>query len=85
MEAVGGFKAPVNVSPLIRFSRWALLISGITYGALRHSRLTVKETKLREEARIEKERMAPILKAEKERLSKAELADLEKIVGAKLA
>ncbi|XP_034235245.1 ATP synthase subunit e, mitochondrial [Thrips palmi] len=84
MAAVGGFKAPVNVSPLIRFSRWTLLIAGISYGAIRHSRLTVKETKLREEARLEAIRMAPILKAEKERLQKAEMADLEKTIGSKL-
>lgn len=43
-----------------------------------------KETKLREEARLEAIRMAPILKAEKERLQKAEIADLEKTIGSKL-
>lgn len=55
---------------LLQFSRWTLLIAGISYGAIRHSRLTVKETRLREEARLEAIRMAPILKAEKERLQK---------------
>ncbi|KAK3915135.1 ATP synthase subunit e, mitochondrial [Frankliniella fusca] len=84
MEAVGGFKPPVNVSPLIRFSRWTLLIAGIAYGATRYNRLAAKEKILREEARIENERMAPILKAEKERLVRAEIAALEKEVGSKL-
>jgi len=85
MDAVGGFKAPVNVSPLIRFSRWSLLIAGISYGFIRHNRLSSKEAVLRAEAAKEKVRMAPILKAEKERLSKAELADLEKVVGTKFS
>ncbi|XP_026274325.1 ATP synthase subunit e, mitochondrial [Frankliniella occidentalis] len=85
MEAVGGFKPPVNVSPLIRFSRWSLLLAGIGYGALKYNRIAAKEKVLREEARIEGERMAPILKAEKLRLQKAELADLEKQVGGPLS
>lgn len=33
------FASPVNVSPLIRFTRWCMLLAGIGYGVYRHSAL----------------------------------------------
>ncbi|XP_003708618.1 ATP synthase, subunit E [Megachile rotundata] len=40
---------PLNVSPLIKFSRWSLLGLGILYGAFYQKRFSKKEAALREE------------------------------------
>lgn len=46
---------PVKVSPLIRGSRWTLLIVGIVYGAMKHNTLARREVGIRaEEQRLKK-------------------------------
>ncbi|CAG2100998.1 unnamed protein product [Medioppia subpectinata] len=58
-------KAPVKVSPLIRFCRWSLLITGIAYG-LQHNRTLTKREK---EHRIQL-RQKKIIWDEEQRLNK---------------
>ncbi|XP_026468135.1 ATP synthase subunit e, mitochondrial-like [Ctenocephalides felis] len=41
-------KAPVRVSPLIKFGRWSFLVVGILYGAAHQSRLAKREVGIRE-------------------------------------
>ncbi|CAH1398168.1 unnamed protein product [Nezara viridula] len=42
------FAPPVNVSPLIRFGRYSMLIAGISYGLFWQSRYTKKELGLKD-------------------------------------
>ncbi|XP_054167013.1 ATP synthase subunit e, mitochondrial-like [Oppia nitens] len=49
-------KAPVNVSPFLRFCRWSLLLAGVAYG-LRHNQTLAKRERehriqLREKKKI---------------------------------
>ncbi|KAL4135677.1 hypothetical protein QTP88_007273 [Uroleucon formosanum] len=71
------FKAPVNVSPLIRFGRWSFLLLGVTYGATRHSYLQKKEDKTKE-TRHQKiaEREAKIA-MEKKKFAEEEIKNLD--------
>lgn len=46
---------PINVSPLIRFARWSLLLGGIFYGYSRQKYLAHREVHLRE---VEEKRRA---------------------------
>ncbi|XP_050548206.1 ATP synthase subunit e, mitochondrial-like [Daktulosphaira vitifoliae] len=63
---VRDFKAPINVSPLIRFGRYSLLLAGIGYGMTRHSFLQRKEDKSRDERyRLKAERDAKIAEEKK--------------------
>ncbi|XP_060844358.1 ATP synthase subunit e, mitochondrial [Rhopalosiphum padi] len=73
------FKAPVNVSPLIRFGRWSFLLLGVTYGATRHSYLQKKEDRTKE-SRHQKiaEREAKIA-ADKKKFAEAEISNLDVI------
>ncbi|XP_063216204.1 ATP synthase subunit e, mitochondrial [Bacillus rossius redtenbacheri] len=76
--------APLRVSPLIRFSRWSLLLLGVSYGAVRYSVLSKRENALREiEAKQKPIRDAKIA-AEKARLAKEEMAILAKEAGVTL-
>ncbi|XP_025423610.1 ATP synthase subunit e, mitochondrial [Sipha flava] len=71
------FKAPVNVSPLIRFSRWSFLLLGATYGVTRHSYLQKKEDKTRDHRlQIKAEREA-LIAAEKKKLRDEEEKNLD--------
>ncbi|XP_011496737.1 PREDICTED: ATP synthase subunit e, mitochondrial [Ceratosolen solmsi marchali] len=45
---------PVNVSPLIKFSRWSFLTIGILYGIINQKRFVRKENALREIEKAEK-------------------------------
>nr|AIX97475.1 mitochondrial ATP synthase subunit e [Ceratosolen solmsi] len=45
---------PVNVSPLIKFSRWSFLTIGIFYGIINQKRFVRKENALREIEKAEK-------------------------------
>merc|ERR1711862_668325 len=40
MQAALTCGPPLNVSPLIRATRWSLLVAGITYGYMRHNYLS---------------------------------------------
>eukprot|EP00102_Acyrthosiphon_pisum_P026932 XP_016664142.1 PREDICTED: ATP synthase subunit e, mitochondrial-like [Acyrthosiphon pisum] len=45
---VRNFKCPVNVSPLIRATRWSMLMGGVIYGVFRHNMLQNYEDTHRE-------------------------------------
>ncbi|XP_011302023.1 ATP synthase subunit e, mitochondrial [Fopius arisanus] len=68
---------PVRVSPLIKFGRWGLLVSGILYGAFHQNRLSKKETAWREVESKKKVIRDKKLAEEKKRAAEAEMADLE--------
>ncbi|XP_023952030.2 ATP synthase subunit e, mitochondrial [Bicyclus anynana] len=74
---------PVKISPLIRFGRWSFLTAGILYGAFHQSRLSKKETKLREIEAKEKVVRDERLKKEKAIAAAAELKALEEMVATK--
>jgi len=44
----GHFKCPLNVTPLIRATRWSMLIGGVAYGVFRHNVLQKYEGTYRE-------------------------------------
>jgi len=69
--------APVNVSPVIRFGRWSLLLTGVAYGAFHHSRLSKKEAAIREIEAKQKVVRDAQLAIEKEANRKAELKAIE--------
>nr|CAD7261159.1 unnamed protein product [Timema shepardi]CAD7405834.1 unnamed protein product [Timema poppensis] len=73
--------APVRVSPLIKFSRWSLLLLGVSYGAIRYSSLSKKENANREIEAKQKAIRDVKLAQEKERLAKEELAELARAAG----
>ncbi|XP_014271549.1 ATP synthase subunit e, mitochondrial [Halyomorpha halys] len=77
------FAPPVNVSPLIRFGRYAMLIAGVSYGAFWQSRYTKKELSLKDVKTREKAARDERLAKEKALASAAELAELEKMAGVK--
>ncbi|THK32863.1 ATP synthase subunit e, mitochondrial [Diachasma alloeum] len=68
---------PVRVSPLIKFGRWGMLVSGILYGAFHQNRLSKKETAWREVEAKKKVIRDKQLAEEKKRASAAEMASLE--------
>lgn len=73
--------APRNVSPLIRFGRYAALISGFLYGSWHYRSLAKKEERIQEhENKIKAIRNAKI-KAEKERQYNLEMNALGKECG----
>ncbi|XP_026486435.1 ATP synthase subunit e, mitochondrial [Vanessa tameamea] len=77
------FGPPVKVSPLIRFGRWSFLTAGILYGAFHQSRLSKKETKLREIEAKEKVIRDAKMKEEKARAAAAEMKALEEMIAKK--
>ncbi|XP_063987752.1 ATP synthase subunit e, mitochondrial [Diachasmimorpha longicaudata] len=68
---------PVRVSPLIKFGRWGMLISGVLYGAFNQNRLSKKETAWREVEAKKKIIRDKQLAEEKKRASEIEMANLE--------
>ncbi|CAI6359347.1 unnamed protein product [Macrosiphum euphorbiae] len=57
------FQSPVNVSPLIRTTRWCFLMGGVIYGVFRHNVLQNYENTNREyRLHMQKERDEAILK-----------------------
>ncbi|XP_022206416.2 ATP synthase subunit e, mitochondrial [Nilaparvata lugens] len=71
------FAPPVDVSPLIRFSRWSLLFAGIAYGAFWNSRFTKKEAALKPILEKEKAERDAFLAAQKLKTAEEEKAALE--------
>ncbi|XP_003484784.1 ATP synthase subunit e, mitochondrial [Bombus impatiens] len=70
---------PLQVSPLIKFSRWTLLLTGIVYGAYHQRRLSKKENARREQELKEKPMKDAKLAAEKKKLVEAELQMLNEL------
>ncbi|KOC62639.1 hypothetical protein WH47_05281 [Habropoda laboriosa] len=54
MSSVEAGPRPVQVSPLIRFSRWSFLLVGVLYGSYRQVKLSKKENARREQELREK-------------------------------
>ncbi|KAL4131591.1 hypothetical protein QTP88_008884 [Uroleucon formosanum] len=60
------FKCPVNVSPLIRATRWGMLMGGVVYGIFRQNALQNYENTCRERRlQMQMEREEGILKLTK--------------------
>ncbi|TMW46282.1 hypothetical protein DOY81_008639 [Sarcophaga bullata] len=72
-------QAPVRVSPLIKFGRWSLLVTGIAYGAFHQNRLSKKEEKVREIEAQQKVIRDAKLAEEKKRNAAAEIRALEEL------
>ncbi|XP_033203334.1 ATP synthase, subunit E [Bombus vancouverensis nearcticus] len=70
---------PLQVSPLIKFSRWTLLLTGIVYGAYHQRRLSKKENARREQELKEKPMKDAKLAAEKKKLAEAEIQMLNEL------
>ncbi|XP_071866427.1 ATP synthase, subunit E [Bombus fervidus] len=79
MSSVEAAPRPLQVSPLIKFSRWTLLLSGIVYGAYHQRRLSKKENALREQELKEKPMRDAKLAAEKKKLADAEMKMLNEL------
>ncbi|XP_037949850.1 ATP synthase subunit e, mitochondrial-like [Teleopsis dalmanni] len=76
-------QAPVRVSPLIKFARWSLLITGIGYGAINQSRLSSKEAKIRVIENQQKAIRDAKLAEEKKISAEREIKALEMLAGIK--
>ncbi|BET01749.1 ATP synthase E chain [Nesidiocoris tenuis] len=76
---VTAFAAPVKVSPLIKFARWSLLLTGVAYGTFWQSRYTKKELAMKDIKEAEKAKRDAKIAAEKAAAAAAELAELEKL------
>ncbi|XP_076242311.1 ATP synthase, subunit E [Calliopsis andreniformis] len=70
---------PVRVSPVIKFARWSLLLTGVVYGAYHQRRFSRKEALLREKELQEKPMRDAKIAEEKKRLLEAEKAWLEEL------
>ncbi|XP_050594596.1 ATP synthase subunit e, mitochondrial [Bombus affinis] len=70
---------PLQVSPLIKFSRWTLLLTGIVYGAYHQRRLSKRENARREQELKEKPLKDAKLAAEKKKLVEAEIQMLNEL------
>ena len=49
MSAIAAAAKPLHVSPLIKVTRWSLLLLGVVYGTIHQKRFEKKEAILREE------------------------------------
>ncbi|PBC31407.1 ATP synthase subunit e, mitochondrial [Apis cerana] len=83
MSSLEAGPRPVQVSPLIKFSRWSLLLTGILYGAYHQKRLSKKENALREQELKEKPIKDAKLAEEKKKLMEAEAKMIEEWSGIK--
>ncbi|XP_014240720.1 ATP synthase subunit e, mitochondrial [Cimex lectularius] len=68
---------PVSVSPLIKFGRWSLLLTGVAYGSFWQSRYTKKELAMKDIKMKEKAERDALLAQEKARNTAAQMAELE--------
>ncbi|XP_037786583.1 ATP synthase subunit e, mitochondrial-like [Penaeus monodon] len=76
--------APVRVSPLIKFGRWAALLTGVLYGSTHFKTLKAKETIVREEeAKQAAIRNAQLLE-EKKKMNREEMITLAGQAGVKV-
>lgn len=69
---------PVNTAPLIRFSRWSLLLLGIWYGSTRWNYLHRKEEKYRAHLLEMKPQMDAEAALRKKEAEQREMAELKK-------
>ncbi|CAL7938542.1 unnamed protein product [Xylocopa violacea] len=74
---------PLQVSPVIKFARWSLLIVGILYGAYHQRRLSRIENARREQELKEKPMRDAKLAAEKKKRQEAETKLLNELLGIK--
>lgn len=70
---------PVKVSPLIRGSRWTLLIMGIVYGAVKHNTLAQREVGIRAQEQSLKKIKDDSIREEKEMASNRDIQMLADI------
>lgn len=73
MSSMEAGPRPLQVSPLIKFSRWSLLITGILYGSYHQRRLMKRENARREQELREKPMRDAKLAEERKRLQEAEM------------
>ncbi|KAF6199024.1 hypothetical protein GE061_007047 [Apolygus lucorum] len=71
--------APVRVSPLIKFGRWSLLLTGIAYGSFWQSRYEKRELAMKDVKLAEKAARDARIAAEKKAAAAVEMAELEKL------
>ncbi|XP_054016754.1 ATP synthase subunit e, mitochondrial [Hylaeus anthracinus] len=83
MSSVEATPKPLRVSPLIKFSRWTLLLAGVVYGAYHHNRFSKKEEALREKALREKPMRDAKLAAEKKQRMIDEAKFLDDLINVK--
>ena len=67
------------MSPVIKFARWSLLLTGVLYGAYHHRRFSKKEDALREKALREKPERDARLAEERRLALEAEKKWLEEL------
>ncbi|CAG5123902.1 unnamed protein product [Candidula unifasciata] len=70
-----------NISPLIRFSRWVALISGIVYGAFKYNYLSEQEVEIQKHENEIREQYRIKKAAEKKKLEAEEMAALGREAG----
>ncbi|CAK9795111.1 hypothetical protein ANTPLA_LOCUS241 [Anthophora plagiata] len=73
MSSLEAGPRPVQISPLIKFSRWSLLLAGILYGSFHQNRLSKKENARRELELKEKPKRDAEAAEKKKRLYEAEI------------
>ncbi|XP_015432494.1 PREDICTED: ATP synthase subunit e, mitochondrial [Dufourea novaeangliae] len=79
MSTVEAAPRPLRVSPLIKFARWSLLLTGILYGAFHQHRFKRIEDARREKELQEKPMRDAKLAEEKKRIFEAEMRMLEEL------
>lgn len=77
-------KAPVAVSPLIKFGRWSMLTFGIFYGFLHQKRLSKKEARVRESQAEQKAIRDAQLATERRLTAEAEMHAIDILSGKKI-
>lgn len=75
---------PVNVSPLIKLSRWTLLIMGIFYGASRQAFLAEREVAIHEEEEIQRKIREKQIAEERRLTSERDIQYLADIINGKI-
>jgi len=73
--------SPRNVSPFIRFCRWGLLLTGITYGHFHYKYLERKEVGIQARENKIREKRDARLKEERDRSIQLEMNALGKEAG----
>jgi len=73
--------SPRNISPFIRFCRWGLLLTGITYGHFHYKYLERKEVSIQARENKIREKRDARLKEEHDRSIQVEMSALAKEAG----
>ncbi|XP_071529988.1 ATP synthase subunit e, mitochondrial [Panulirus ornatus] len=84
IEKMASLAAPVRVSPLIKFGRWAALLTGIIYGRSHFKTLSAKETVIREEETKQAVIRNAQLAEEKAKYNRIEMIELAGQAGVKV-